>query len=115
VLRHHPAGLGVGLAAPVEFLPLEPEAVTPRRRFHRHDAFRHHLLADAVAGDHRYPIILCHPLLTRAGTPGSYLSKLKISPPIFHPVPLRRQITMYFPATSCGGLALVFAVAMPIS
>ena len=70
VLRHHPAGLGVGLAAPVEFVPLEAEAVGPRRRLHRGNALRHHLAPDAVAGDHRDPILLCHgPILHAAARP----------------------------------------------
>ena len=69
VLRHHHAHIDVALAAPVEFVPLEAETVSPRRRLHRGNPLGHHLAPDAVAGDHRDPIILCHadhPLCRRA-------------------------------------------------
>ena len=60
VLRHHPPGLGIGLAAPVEFAPFELEAIAPGRRFHDRDAFRHHFAPDAVPGNHRDPIAVRH-------------------------------------------------------
>ena len=69
VLRHHHAQIDVALAAPVKFVPLEAKAVGARRRLHRGNPFRHHLAPDAVAGDYRDPIILCHadhPLCHRA-------------------------------------------------
>src|SRR5215469_11596437 len=63
VFRHHPPSLGIGLAAPVEFLPLKAKAIAPCRGLHRLDALRHHFLADAVAGNHRDPIRFWHKLL----------------------------------------------------
>src|SRR5712692_9216296 len=60
VFRHHPPGLGVGLAAPADFAPFEGKAIAPRRRLHDHDAFRHDLAPDAVAGDDRDPISVRH-------------------------------------------------------
>ncbi len=54
--RHHRAGLGEALAAPVEMHPLEPEVAAGRRLQHLL-ALRHHFVADAVAGDHRDPVI----------------------------------------------------------
>src|SRR6202040_4109610 len=60
VLRHHHAHVDVALAAPIEFVPLEAKTVSPRRSLHCGDPLRHHLAPDAVACDHRDPIILCH-------------------------------------------------------
>ena len=56
VLRHHPAVLEIVVAAPGQLVPLELEAELAARRLQHADAFRHHLLADAVTGDHA---ILC--------------------------------------------------------
>ena len=60
VLWHHPACFDVGLAAPVELVPFEREAVTLRRRLERLDTLRHDLASDAVAGDHGDPIYFGH-------------------------------------------------------
>src|SRR5947207_837099 len=62
VFRHHAAGLGVGLAAPVELAPLQRKAVAPRCRFQRVDALRHDFAPDAVAGDNGDPICSGHRL-----------------------------------------------------
>ncbi len=58
--RHHLTGLDIGLAAPVEFAPFEREAKAPGRPLHHRNAFRHHFAPDAVAGDDRDPIAVCH-------------------------------------------------------
>ncbi len=58
--RHHLPGLDIGLAAPIEFAPFEREAVAPGRLLHNRDAFRHDFAPDAVAGDDRDPIAVCH-------------------------------------------------------
>ena len=57
VLRHHPAGLAVGLAAPVEMLPVEADVVAPAGGLQHPHGLGHDLLADAVAGDDRDPIV----------------------------------------------------------
>ena len=57
VLRHHAAGLAVGLAAPVEMLPVEADAETPARGLQHPHRFRHDLVADAVAGNDRNSIV----------------------------------------------------------
>src|SRR5690606_35499375 len=49
VLRHHAAGLGVALAAPVEGLGLDREAESPAGGLERQDSLRYHFIADAVA------------------------------------------------------------------
>src|SRR5258708_14456501 len=51
VLRHHPPGARETLAAPVEGLHLEGEAMALRRRFEHAQARRYHLVADAIARD----------------------------------------------------------------
>src|SRR5260221_8143456 len=51
VLRHHPPGARETLAAPVEGLHLEREAMALRRRFKHAQARRYHLVADAIARD----------------------------------------------------------------
>jgi hypothetical protein len=54
VLRHHAAVLGVVVAgSEVEPVLLQVETVLPARLLQDADALRHHLLADAVPGDHR--------------------------------------------------------------
>ena len=56
VVRHHAAGPGVDLAAPVEQRPLEIETEsTPGRLEHAH-AFGNHFPADSVAGNHGNPM-----------------------------------------------------------
>ena len=61
VLRHHAAMLFVVLGIG-EIEPVEPqcEAITLRRLFQGAHAFRHHFLADAVAGDDGNAIGLRH-------------------------------------------------------
>src|SRR5690606_7500044 len=54
--RHHRAGPGVALATPVELPPLEGEPVPLARAFQHPAGGGDHLLADAVAGDHRDPV-----------------------------------------------------------
>ena len=51
VVRHHLAGLLEGLAAPVEVVPLEGDVELAADRLQHLDALRHHLVADAVAGN----------------------------------------------------------------
>jgi hypothetical protein len=51
VLRHHPARLPVGFAAPVEMVPLELDAEAPPGALQYPEALRHDLLADPVAGN----------------------------------------------------------------
>ena len=63
VLGHHPAVLNVVVAAPGELVPLELEAELAARRLQHADAFRHHLFADAVAGDDR-DLVLGHEQLS---------------------------------------------------
>src|SRR4030081_3090957 len=53
VVRHHFSGLHVGFTAPVEFVPLPPEAKALACGFEHADAFGNHFLADAVSGDNR--------------------------------------------------------------
>src|ERR1700681_2921244 len=53
VVRHHFAGLHVSFTAPVEFVPLPPEAKALPRSFEHANAFGHHFFANAVSGDHR--------------------------------------------------------------
>ena len=61
VFRHHAAGFGVALAAPVERRPLDVEAEPAARGVEDAHAFGHDFLADPVAGDrgdtvsHRIP------------------------------------------------------------
>src|SRR5207237_6482208 len=69
VFGHHLAGLGVARAAPVELAPSKTETIGARRRLHRRNPLRHHLMPDAVAGDYRDPITLRHaipPLIAAA-------------------------------------------------
>src|SRR5262249_49010686 len=56
VLRHHPTGARVGLAAPVEVSPGPAEAEATAGGLQDPDAFRHHFLPDPVARDHRDPV-----------------------------------------------------------
>ena len=49
--RHHGAGLGEALAGPVEMVPGVVDAEAGADRLQHADALRHHLVADAVAGD----------------------------------------------------------------
>src|SRR5215469_3985721 len=77
VLRHHHTHIDVALAAPVEFVPLEAKAMRARRRLHRGDPLGHHLATDAVAGNHRDPIILCHPEPPNAAAPPSSAQMLR--------------------------------------
>src|SRR5207247_5716323 len=48
ILRHHAAGLRINLATPVEMSHLVREAEFFSRRFDHPQAFRHHLVADAI-------------------------------------------------------------------
>ena len=57
VRRHHLPVFPVPLAAPGEMLPFEPDPVLRRGGIEHADAFGHHFLADAVAGDDRYPVL----------------------------------------------------------
>ena len=57
VRRHHPAGLAVGLAAPVEMLPVEADIEAPAGGLQHPHRLGHDLPADAVAGDHRNPVV----------------------------------------------------------
>src|SRR4029453_42073 len=52
VLRHHAAGLGVSLAVPVERREGALEAEAPPGRLQHAQTLGHHLVADAVAGNH---------------------------------------------------------------
>src|SRR5204862_2343170 len=61
--------LAVALAAPVELAPAKTKTVRPRRRLHRGDTLGHHLVPDAVPGDHRDPITLRHGLPSRLPSP----------------------------------------------
>src|SRR5258708_35873437 len=63
VLRHHHAHIDVALAAPIELVPLEAEAIGTGCRFHGGDTLGHHLTPDAVSGDHCNPLILRHAYL----------------------------------------------------
>src|SRR5437588_1475009 len=65
VLRHHPAGLEVPRAAPVERLPLEGDAESSSRRLQHAHTFGHHFRADAVSGNDRDPVS-AHESLPRA-------------------------------------------------
>ena len=56
VLRHHPAGSRVRLAAPVERRPREIEAESPPRRLEHTHAFRKDFLADSIARNHGNPM-----------------------------------------------------------
>ena len=47
--RHHPAGPLVGLAAPVERVPVEGDIEAPAGGLENPQALGHHLLADSVA------------------------------------------------------------------
>ena len=49
--RHHGAGLGEALARPVQMVPGVVDAEAGAHRLQHADALRHHLVADAVAGD----------------------------------------------------------------
>jgi hypothetical protein len=56
VVGHHLPVLRVVIAAPVERRRRERDAELARRRLDHAHAFRHDLLADAVAGDHGDPV-----------------------------------------------------------
>ena len=58
VVGHHRAGLRVALAAPVEMLPVEGEAVLARDRVEHAHPFGHDFFADPVARDRRDAIRL---------------------------------------------------------
>src|SRR5215475_12029350 len=49
ILRHHPAGLAIGFARPVEMIPLELDSEAAPRRIEHPNTFRHNFLADTVA------------------------------------------------------------------
>ena len=66
VFRHHPAGLRVALAAPVECRPLELEAEPAAGGLEDARAFGHDLFADPVAGN--YGDLVSHPVVTSAKT-----------------------------------------------
>src|SRR5437763_16314303 len=68
IFRHHATGLGVGLAAPVEFAPLKRETIAARRRLQRLDAFRYDLAPYTVAGDDGDPICPGHRLPPLCGS-----------------------------------------------
>ena len=57
VLGHHVAVLQVVIAAPGQLVPLEIEPELAARRLQHPHTLGHHLLADAVAGDHRNPVL----------------------------------------------------------
>ena len=57
VLRHHAPGLAVGLAVPVEVLPIEPHAEAPAGGLQHPHRLRHDLVADAIAGNDRNSIV----------------------------------------------------------
>ena len=52
VLRHHAAGLGEPPATPILVVPGEGEVEAAAGGFEDPDRLRHHLVADAIAGDH---------------------------------------------------------------
>src|SRR5487761_1185842 len=113
VLGHHPPGLGIALAAPVELAPAQLEAMGAGRLFHRRDPLGHDLVPDAVAGDHRHPIALCHAnFLDRSLF---YLSVFQMSVASSQREPTLRHTTTYLPTTCFGGWALVSRVTVPIS
>src|SRR5690606_8651041 len=61
VVGHHLAVLGVVIAAPVEVVPLKIDAEAPRRGVQHAQAFGHHFLADAIAGnDCDLVLVSCH-------------------------------------------------------
>src|SRR5215469_5696311 len=60
IFGHHPPGLSIALAAPVEFIPAEFKSVGACRALHRGNAFGHNFVPDPVAGDYCYAITLCH-------------------------------------------------------
>ena len=64
VLGHHVAVLEVVVAAPGQLVPLELEPELTARRVEHAHALRHHLLADAVTGDHR-DLVLGHKRLLK--------------------------------------------------
>ena len=59
VFRHHAAGLGVGLAAPVILVPFELDAELAADCVENPDALGDDLVADSVAGDHG-DLVLAH-------------------------------------------------------
>src|SRR5205085_8802174 len=130
VFRHHAAGLGVGLAAPVEFAPLQRKAVAPRCRFQRVNAFRHDFAPDAVAGDngdpicagHRFASALRRQISSFRGfgdravvAPGGYLFMFQLSVASCHCPPIFRHTTTYLPVICSGGCAFVLKLNVPIS
>src|SRR5947209_4806644 len=135
VFRHHAAGLGVGLAAPVEFAPLQRKAVAPRCRFQRVDALRHDFAPDAVAGDNGDPICPGHRLPPLCGgrlahsaglatarlsrpaivAEAGYLFVFQMSVASCHCPPIFRHTTTYLPVTCSGGCAFVLKLNVPIS
>ena len=57
VLRHHPAGLAVGLAVPAEMLPVEADIEAPAGGLQHPHGLGHDLVADAIARNHRNSIV----------------------------------------------------------
>src|SRR2546425_8274834 len=70
VLRHHRAVREVVVARPVEVIELQLDLELPRGRVEDAQPLGHDLLADAVAGDHRDPV-LCQLTLPGASRPAS--------------------------------------------
>src|SRR5262245_22142568 len=61
ILGHHPAGLAIGFARPVEMIPLEFDSETAPRRIEHPNAFRHDFPADTVARNDGNPMPGLHP------------------------------------------------------
>jgi hypothetical protein len=54
VIRHHFPGTGKTFAIPIKRFPFEADVETPPDCFEHPHALRDDLVADTVAGDHRY-------------------------------------------------------------